>query len=431
MQIIYKVWRWRTIKQLGNLTFAIILLLLIAAVSVLGTIIEQDHSIDYYQTNYPIHSDTILDVNWVVIKRLHIDQLYTSWSYLALLVLFGASLIVCTFSTQLPSLRNARRWKLKKSLSLSKPLYKQNTVKALSTTSNIYCLSKLSYHVFYQNNFIYSYKGLIGKVAPVFVHVSIILLLFGSMTSLFFSFLIQEMVPVKETFNFQNVVHAGYLSTIPSQIIGRVNSFHIEYYQDKSAKQFYSSLSLVDHTDNKNVKQRISVNNPLYFKGLTIYQTDWQINGLKVLINNKESLQIPMMKIKKGNNTYWFSNISYNNQVRYSFVLQALDGSIFCYNGQGQLIRKLDVKQNNIIDYLPIQVLEIITSTGLQIKKDPGIPILYSSFAMLIISTFISYISYSQIWISVEADQLLMTGITNRGQIKLEEDIFKLQKFLK
>ena len=48
---------------------------------------------------------------------------------------------------------------------------------------------------------------------------------------------------------------------------------------------------------------------------------------------------------------------------------------------------------------IPITLLEIISSTGLQIKTDPGIPIIYSGFFFLMLSTLISYITYSQIWI--------------------------------
>jgi cytochrome c biogenesis protein ResB len=47
----------------------------------------------------------------------------------------------------------------------------------------------------------------------------------------------------------------------------------------------------------------------------------------------------------------------------------------------------------------PITLLEIISSTGLQIKTDPGIPVIYLGFFLLMLSTLISYITYSQIWI--------------------------------
>ena len=45
---------WKLIYFLGNLKLAIVLLLFIAFVSSLGTIIEQEKTISFYETNYPI-----------------------------------------------------------------------------------------------------------------------------------------------------------------------------------------------------------------------------------------------------------------------------------------------------------------------------------------------------------------------------------------
>jgi cytochrome c biogenesis protein len=43
-------------------------------------------------------------------------------------------------------------------------------------------------------------------------------------------------------------------------------------------------------------------------------------------------------------------------------------------------------------------VLEGITgSTGLEIKSDPGVPLVYAGFGGLMITTLISYISHSQV----------------------------------
>ena len=44
---------WISLKWVSSLRFAISLFLLLALVSILGTIIEQDQVLDYYQFNYP------------------------------------------------------------------------------------------------------------------------------------------------------------------------------------------------------------------------------------------------------------------------------------------------------------------------------------------------------------------------------------------
>jgi hypothetical protein len=45
---------WKSVYLLGNLRLAIILLLVIASVSSLGTIIEQEKTTSFYETTYPI-----------------------------------------------------------------------------------------------------------------------------------------------------------------------------------------------------------------------------------------------------------------------------------------------------------------------------------------------------------------------------------------
>ena len=159
----YKNFIWKNLKRLNNLTFAIILLLMIATLSIVGTIIEQDNTLEYYQTKYPVNTDQLFDFNWRIIRQLHLDQLYTNYIFLSLICLFGLSLIICTLSTQLPSLKNARRWKFKKNFSPSRQLHNQSYNQFHNSSSIIYYLNRIDYYIFYQNTYVYAYKGLHGR----------------------------------------------------------------------------------------------------------------------------------------------------------------------------------------------------------------------------------------------------------------------------
>ena len=44
-------------------------------------------------------------LTWKLIKFLSLDRLYTAWWFVILLLLFGSSLLACTFTTQLPSIK--------------------------------------------------------------------------------------------------------------------------------------------------------------------------------------------------------------------------------------------------------------------------------------------------------------------------------------
>ena len=84
---------------------------------------------------------------------------------------------------------------------------------------------------------------------------------------------------------------------------------------------------------------------------------------------------------------------------------------------------------NETIDFKQsFTLLEILSSTGLQIKTDPGIPVIYIGFFFLMLSTLISYITYSQIWIIQKNQKLFIGGTTNRAIFDFELEFFKIIK---
>ena len=67
----------------------------------------------------------------------------------------------------------------------------------------------------------------------------------------------------------------------------------------------------------------------------------------------------------------------------------------------------------------------------MQIKADPGIKIIYSGFGLLMISIFLSYRSFSQIWFHRTKKNILIGGQTNRAQINFEKEILDIILSLK
>jgi hypothetical protein len=70
-----------------------------------------------------------------------------------------------------------------------------------------------------------------------------------------------------------------------------------------------------------------------------------------------------------------------------------------------------------------ISIESLITATGLQIKKDSGVLLIYSGFAFLILSTYLSYVSYVQLWISKEESKYKIVGSSNRATYTFNKEI--------
>ena len=100
-------------------------------------------------------------------------------------------------------------------------------------------------------------------------------------------------------FHIQNLIKSGDLSYVSQNLSWRINDFWITYTKDLKTNQFYSDLSLIDNFGSEIKRKTIFVNEPFVYKGITLYQTDWDILGLKIKINNKLTVQIPLKRLIK------------------------------------------------------------------------------------------------------------------------------------
>jgi cytochrome c biogenesis protein len=85
---------WLIANRLGNLQIAIVLLLLIASFSSIGTFIEQGKDVSFYELNYPNLKPLLgfIDANFIFF--LGLDHVYTTWWFILNIFLFVVFLIL-------------------------------------------------------------------------------------------------------------------------------------------------------------------------------------------------------------------------------------------------------------------------------------------------------------------------------------------------
>jgi cytochrome c biogenesis protein len=108
-------------------------------------------------------------------------------------------------------------------------------------------------------------------------------------------------------------------------------------------------------------------------------------------------------------------------------LMDNLQGYCSIYNEFGEFLGNLELNEQVNLGF-PITLVDILSSTGLQIKTDPGIPLIYTGFFFLMISTLISYITYSQIWVIQDNNKIFIGGTTTRATFDFEIEFFKLIK---
>jgi cytochrome c biogenesis protein len=415
-------------RLIADLRFSIFLLLLISLLSITGTVIEQNQSIEIYKLNYPLSNPVFGFLTWDPILKFGLDHVYQTWWFLTLIFLFGFSLILCTFLQQFPSLKIARRCQFFRK---TKQFYRLNIftmLKNFSFNKILVSIKKKQYSIFQQKNLVYCYKGLLGCIAPILVHLSMILILLGAVIGSLFGFKAQEIVPKTESFHIQNILNNGQLTFLPKTSV-RVNDFWITYTKSSTISQFYSDISILNSHGNETSRKTISVNSPLIQNQIYYYQTDWSLDGLRLQTTNKKTIEYPLSNILTTQSKIWLTWISNKNFSKNGIIvlIDNLEGYCSIYDETGIFLGNLELNETVSFSYY-LTFLEIISSTGLQVKTDPGIPIIYSGFFFLMVSTLISYITYSQVWIIQKNQQLFVGGTTNRAFFDFELEFFKFIK---
>lgn len=426
-----RYFRQDLLPLLADLRLAIILLLLIALFSITGTVIEQGQSLEFYQTSYPESPALFGFLSWRVILIAGLDHVYRTWWFLALLILFGASLTACTFTRQFPALGAARRWTYySQPRQFQKLIFSAEITGQESFESVLERLRQARYRVFQAETSLYARKGIVGRIGPIIVHASMLMILMGAIWGAMTGFSAQEMVPSGQNFQIRNIFDAGPWASaqIPKDWSVQVNRFWIDYTPEGSIDQFYSDLSVLDARGQEVDRKIIHVNQPLRYRGVTFYQADWGIAAVRVKLNSSPILQMPVTQLDQESGRIWGTWLPTQPDLSEGVTLVAKDlqGTVLVYNNEGQLAATVRSGFSTDVNGVTLSLVEVVGSTGLQIKADPGIPLVYTGFGLLMLGVMMSYISHSQVWVLSQDGKLYIGGRTNRAQVGFEREMLTI-----
>ena len=211
--------------------------------------------------------------------------------------------------------------------------------------------------------------------------------------------------------------------------------FSIERESDSMPKQFISKLNFSSEDLNLNEIKTAKVNQPIRFKGLTIYQADWAISNIVLEIDNI-LYQLQLKEIPEIGNQVWGVLVELGSNTKKNFLL-TIDNE----NGPLKISNIENFSENILyIDEDPVEInssklslKKIIPSSGLIIKNDPSVPFIYFSFILIIFGTLISLIPTNQLWILVnkESKKILIGGLSNKNLVGFKKEFLKLSEEIK
>lgn len=407
------------VRWLADMRVAIFIVFILVILSIIGSIYDQGE-ISQPSIISDFSNSDLLEEN--LTNSFKSYPIFSSFIFKSFTFLFGVSLLSCTYFQQLPSYDICRGINFFKKSSIP---FKPDLDSNLSNQylrSLINKLFQANYSLFQKRTGFYAYQGLAGRFGPIIVHLSIICILIGSLISALLGFNVQELVPKGEIVYLQNVPSPATFDYLPLLPI-RINDFWITYQQTGITHQFYSNLSILSQYGSEKNWLTLSVNHPLNFNNYQWYQTDWDVVGFTAYYNEL-FYQIPFNELTVNQSKNWVSWLPFPSQEKI-LLLQDLTGKLFAGNQEKNLQDVLEFG-SPISSSIDLILSEVISCTGLQIRFDPGTFVIYLGFGLLIISAFISYSSYSRIWIIPNSSKLKIIGVTNRSKQGFTLQILKL-----
>ena len=417
------------LNGLSSLKIAILLLLLIAISCALGTIIPQQESDQFYYDNF--NKNPFLGIiNANILLLFELNHIYTSFWFLLILIWLGIALSVCSFRRQLPILKSALNWIDYKSprqiakLSIAQTIKTNNSSKSLEKlTIN---LKKEGWNVKEKDGRIAARQGVVGRVGPILIHLGMILLMIGSTYGSLNGQTIEKFLAPGRSIDLLNKNEQKGLTI-------ELEKFQIERDPQGRAEQYRSIVNVIEpNGDNK--RKEISVNYPLRYKGLTLYQADWSLSAITIQINKSPKLQIPIESIPELGDQVWGTIIPTKKDGKDPILLTVNSeiGPVTIYDSNGNKLMTLITNKEVEVKESLIKIINIVPSSGLLLKRDPGVPIVYSSFAIILIGGSLSLISTKKIWVIHEKEKSLIYigGLSNRNLFGLSKELPKIISLL-
>jgi cytochrome c biogenesis protein len=202
----------------------------------------------------------------------------------------------------------------------------------------------------------------------------------------------------------------------------------VSFYPGGAPKDYVSTVSVVE--DGKTILEKeIRVNDPLNYKGVSIYQASYgkSANFLFNIGGENVTLQ-ERSRYAKGDLLMMVARFepdvhSYGPGVMVAYLDQGKPKTAWFLRNvarlkeqtiQGTVIRLDDIKEEFY--------------TGLQVSRDPGIWMVWAGFAFILLGLYVNFfVDYRRIFVRKMADGLIVAGTAMRNKEGFGEEFQKLK----
>jgi cytochrome c biogenesis protein len=437
-----KVW-----KFFISLRLAIVVIIILASASIIGTLIEQNQPLEKYRQFYG-------DGTIRLFEALSFFDMYHSWWFLLMLVLLTVNLTCCTLD-RLPRVvkvvRNPKRTldeNLEKSLGLSDRWKKKGSMEKWAETYAAAMGGSFRKPVMTENSgtfHLYAERGVASRFGVYVTHTSIIIIFLGAILGNVLGF--KGYANIVEGQSVREVPIRGGSGKVDLGFEVRCNKFWVDYYPTGQPKEYASDLSVIENGVEV-VRKKIVVNDPLQYKGIWFYQSSYGQAGATsamVTVNKANGGTVANVTLTPGQKAevQGYGTVS---AVDYQPNFQGFGpGLRVVLEKPGKppadfwLLRahpEFD-RQRKDTHFLSFSGLDEVFYTGLQVAKDPGVNIVWVGCGLMVIGTLMAFfMSHQRVWVRLSPSRdgrvdVVLAGSTNRNRLAFEKKFEKIQTDIK
>ncbi|MBN2645455.1 MAG: cytochrome c biogenesis protein ResB [Desulfuromonadaceae bacterium] len=419
-----------------SLKLSIFTLICLAVTSIIGTVIQQNLTRNEYLNVFSEKTYAILDA-------LQFFDMYHSWWFVGLLMLFCLNLICCSIK------RLPRVWRVVKN-----PMMTPSDAALQGFSNADVCRVKgqvsdlaARMETFLAQNFtvarrnqtedgiyLYAEKASYARFGVYVTHLSILIIFLGAIIGNIYGYKGFVQIPEGGSVD-QAWLRSG--GTIDLGFSVRCDDFSVSFYDNSQRPKEYRSLLTVEDQGQVIVEKRpVIVNDPLTYKGITFYQSSYgpaggEVMTIKAKVRDADKTQALVLhrgeqgllpdgsRVQVADFTPSFRNFGPAARLQVkppegeSYVVTVFQNfPDFDNQRNGELIFSL-------VDF------DQLYYTGLQVTRDPGVWVVWVGCTLMVLGCLVAFfLSHRRLWVVLKEEEgkvrISLVGSAHRNQPAFE-----------
>ena len=449
-------------KFFVSVKLTVVLLLSLAASSIIGTVIPQNRSPEEYARAFGPFFYRLFEV-------LDIFDMYHSWWFQLLMFMLTANILVCSLDrlsatwhiifAKNPSFRISRFRKQSGRASFTDPRPPEQ-LRDMGEQAALRYFRYVRVEPSDGGFTVFAEKWRWTRLGVYIVHGSVILLIIGGLIGSIFGF--DGYVNIPEGESVRAIQLRNSAKALPLDFAIRCNDFRVSFYPSGQPKEYRSSLSLIE--GGKTVYRKdIIVNDPIRFRGINIFQASYgKMPSAAPAADAAPPSQVTLAITSAATGMVYREKAALGQEI----VLPEEAGTLVLkdYRASARFMgRDIGAAFEGILTpiggepaalMLPLHfpnfdkmrrgalvisvtghkaktfsaagdIAEPRYYTGLQVTKDPGVGMVYAGFVLMIVGCFITFfMSHQQLCIEVtrqaKGSRVTVAGVSNRNRLRIQ-----------